>query len=195
MHTYDPTRRPPQQSPIPSMRPAHEQAGGVSATPIYDALYAEYRRLFRTLPGDRHGEEGMGFTAFGTGPHGSFPDLRYGMSYGGTPSGMTGGLSSVGYGMTQHGTMYQPELRHGPGYDPGPGPRYDARPDHQRPEHHRPEQHRPEQQQRHGQNGGPGQGQGQGPAPQAHPTGMVPVWQGGRGSHLPALPPAPRRES
>ncbi|MET9294597.1 hypothetical protein [Streptomyces sp. NPDC003077] len=28
-----------------------------SATPIFDALYAEYRRSFRALPGDRTGEE------------------------------------------------------------------------------------------------------------------------------------------
>jgi hypothetical protein len=38
-------------------------------TPIYDALYSEYRRLFRTLPGDRSGEESLrfsGFNAFGT---------------------------------------------------------------------------------------------------------------------------------
>ncbi|MFJ7969319.1 hypothetical protein [Streptomyces sp. NPDC096324] len=38
---------------------------GSSATPIYDALYAEWIRAFRTLPGDRHGEENMGFKAFG----------------------------------------------------------------------------------------------------------------------------------
>ncbi|WP_431045142.1 hypothetical protein ACQUSR_26630 [Streptomyces sp. P1-3] len=35
-----------------------------SATPIYDALYAEYRRLFRALPGDRTGDEELGFTGF-----------------------------------------------------------------------------------------------------------------------------------
>jgi hypothetical protein len=40
--------------------------GGPSATPIYDALYAEWIRSFRTLPGDRHGEENLGFTAFGS---------------------------------------------------------------------------------------------------------------------------------
>ncbi|MGA5823453.1 hypothetical protein ACPC54_37005 [Kitasatospora sp. NPDC094028] len=35
-----------------------------STTPIYDELYSEYRRLFRALPGDRTGEEDLGFTAF-----------------------------------------------------------------------------------------------------------------------------------
>ncbi|WP_428955619.1 hypothetical protein [Streptomyces sp. cg35] len=53
------------------MRPAEDHAGNRSATPIYDALYAEYRRSFRALPGDRSGEEDLGFTAFGTGPYGA----------------------------------------------------------------------------------------------------------------------------
>ena len=57
------------------MRPPEEQpgghgGGGHSATPIYDALYAEYRRSFRTLPGDRSGEEDLGFRGFGPG-HGA----------------------------------------------------------------------------------------------------------------------------
>ncbi|MFC4036028.1 hypothetical protein ACFO3J_31895 [Streptomyces polygonati] len=42
------------------MRTAQDSAGG-SGTPIYDALYSEYRRLFRTLPGDRSGEEQLDF--------------------------------------------------------------------------------------------------------------------------------------
>ncbi|MFW6689555.1 hypothetical protein [Streptomyces sp. MAR4 CNX-425] len=47
------------------MRPAHEPhaAARTSATPIYDALFAEYRRLFRALPGDRSGEELLRFDA------------------------------------------------------------------------------------------------------------------------------------
>ncbi|MBO1332001.1 hypothetical protein [Streptomyces sp. VRA16 Mangrove soil] len=57
------------------MRPAEDHSGSHSgshsATPIYDALYAEYRRSFRALPGDRSGEEDLGFTAFGTGPYGA----------------------------------------------------------------------------------------------------------------------------
>ncbi|WP_171172090.1 hypothetical protein [Streptomyces sp. I05A-00742] len=36
-----------------------------SVTPIYDALCSEYRRAFRTLPGDRAGEEELGFKGFG----------------------------------------------------------------------------------------------------------------------------------
>ncbi|MFJ4342855.1 hypothetical protein [Streptomyces sp. NPDC088915] len=48
------------------MRPAPDVTAGPSPTPIYDALYSEYRRSFRTLPGDRSGEEGLAFRAFGT---------------------------------------------------------------------------------------------------------------------------------
>ncbi|MFF2778796.1 hypothetical protein ACFVU3_28285 [Streptomyces sp. NPDC058052] len=48
------------------MRPAQDVPAGYSATPIFDALYSEYRRSFRTLPGDRSGEEGLAFRAFGT---------------------------------------------------------------------------------------------------------------------------------
>ena len=57
-------------------RPAAPQC---SATPIYDALYAEYQRLFRALPGDRTGEEELRFERFdtvrgiGTGPWGDPP--------------------------------------------------------------------------------------------------------------------------
>jgi hypothetical protein len=45
------------------MRPPRETAEW-SATPIYDELYSEYRRLFRALPGDRTGEEHLGFVGF-----------------------------------------------------------------------------------------------------------------------------------
>lgn len=76
VHTYDvPSPRPfhpvpPTGSPLPlrsgrevaASRPARDAP---SATPIYDALYAEWVRSFRTLPGDRHGEEELDFTAFG----------------------------------------------------------------------------------------------------------------------------------
>ncbi|MET9678548.1 hypothetical protein ABZY68_36520 [Streptomyces sp. NPDC006482] len=48
------------------MRPAQDVTAGQSATPIYDALFSEYRRSFRTLPGDRSGEEEVAFRAFGT---------------------------------------------------------------------------------------------------------------------------------
>ncbi|WP_371651754.1 MULTISPECIES: hypothetical protein [unclassified Streptomyces] len=46
------------------MRPAQDLSGGHSATPIYDALYSEYRRSFRALPGDRSGEDDLGFRGF-----------------------------------------------------------------------------------------------------------------------------------
>ncbi|MGW7368674.1 hypothetical protein ACWGI8_35915 [Streptomyces sp. NPDC054841] len=67
------------------MRPAHDVAAGPSATPIYDALYSEYLRAFRTLPGDRSGEENLGFSAFGTGQHGL------------TGHGGFGGQSGIGW--------------------------------------------------------------------------------------------------
>jgi hypothetical protein len=38
------------------MRPTFERSSE-RETPIYDALYAEFRRLFRSLPGDRSEEE------------------------------------------------------------------------------------------------------------------------------------------
>ncbi|MDT0445673.1 MULTISPECIES: hypothetical protein [unclassified Streptomyces] len=47
------------------MRSSYERPAP-SATPIYDALCAEYRRLFRALPGDRTGEEDLRFVAFST---------------------------------------------------------------------------------------------------------------------------------
>ncbi|MDN0195888.1 hypothetical protein [Streptomyces sp. S.PNR 29] len=67
MHTYDVPRRQSYQS-IPSSWAAQDTQGGPSATPIYDALYAEYVKSFRALPGDRSGEEELGFTAFGNIP-------------------------------------------------------------------------------------------------------------------------------
>ncbi|AEY88480.1 hypothetical protein AQJ11_36595 [Streptomyces corchorusii] len=70
MHAYDtPPRR--SFSSVPSARAAHEPSGGSSATPIYDSLYAEWVRTFRTLPGDRSGEEELGFSAFGDFPDGT----------------------------------------------------------------------------------------------------------------------------
>ncbi|MFB6892904.1 hypothetical protein ACFCX4_26730 [Kitasatospora sp. NPDC056327] len=46
------------------MRPSYDAEHPHSATPIYDELYSEYRRLFRALPGDRSGEEDLKFTGF-----------------------------------------------------------------------------------------------------------------------------------
>ncbi|MHC3475117.1 hypothetical protein ACYF6T_41480 [Streptomyces sp. 7R007] len=70
MHTYDVPRRSSHQ-PVPASRSAQDPFSGPSATPIYDALYAEYVKSFRTLPGDRSGEEELGFTAFGAVPQGT----------------------------------------------------------------------------------------------------------------------------
>lgn len=73
MHAYDVPRSRPYQS-IPSSRSDRDSPGGPSATPIYDRLYSEWVKTFRSLPGDRSGEEELGFTAFGHSPHstGSF---------------------------------------------------------------------------------------------------------------------------
>lgn len=80
MHAYDVPRQsyPPLPSPgsrprssdreLSLSRPAQAPHGGPSATPIYDALCTEYVKSFRTLPGDRSGEEDLGFVAFGNLP-------------------------------------------------------------------------------------------------------------------------------
>lgn len=70
MHAYDVPRR-PSYSPIRSARPGHDPHGSPSATPIYDALYAEYVKSYRALPGDRSGEEDLVFVGFGNLPHGT----------------------------------------------------------------------------------------------------------------------------
>ncbi|MFH8801793.1 hypothetical protein ACH4F6_19675 [Streptomyces sp. NPDC017936] len=97
MHTYDVPRRQAHQS-IPSARPAPETPSGPSATPIYDALYAEYVKSFRSLPGDRSGEDEPGFTAFGYAPHstGSF-----GSSHTGSYSAYSAGAQSARSGLGQ----------------------------------------------------------------------------------------------
>ncbi|MFJ9665975.1 hypothetical protein ACIRPP_15355 [Streptomyces sp. NPDC101219] len=84
MHAYDAPRRPALPAPA---RPAQDIRSGPSATPIYDALYAEYVKSFRSLPGDRSGEEKLGFTAFGSIPHGSGSYGGPGFEYPGGPQG------------------------------------------------------------------------------------------------------------
>jgi hypothetical protein len=65
VHTFDASSHAPYQRYIPAMRTAQDTVGGGGTnTPIYDALYSEYRRLFRTLPGDRSGEESLQFNGF-----------------------------------------------------------------------------------------------------------------------------------
>ncbi|MEU0288648.1 hypothetical protein [Streptomyces sp. NPDC006147] len=68
MHAYDAPRRQSLASVPAPVRPAQDSRSGHSATPIYDALYTEYVKSFRSLPGDRSGEEDWGFTAFGNIP-------------------------------------------------------------------------------------------------------------------------------
>ncbi|WP_414720892.1 hypothetical protein [Streptomyces sp.] len=59
------------------MRPAREGAAEPSQTPIYDALYSEYLRSFRALPGDRSGEEDLSFRTFGSSGYGSGLGFTY----------------------------------------------------------------------------------------------------------------------
>ncbi|NJQ01328.1 hypothetical protein [Streptomyces zingiberis] len=68
MHSYEPAARLPYTPYVSGSLPAYPAprgAGQQSPTPIYDTLYAEYRRAFRALPGDRLGEEDLAFTPFG----------------------------------------------------------------------------------------------------------------------------------
>ncbi|MFD3699263.1 hypothetical protein ACFWUZ_24540 [Streptomyces sp. NPDC058646] len=106
MHPYDSSRAPSYPSTVPPLRPARDRdsAPAASHTPIYDMLYSEYLRAFRALPGDRTGEEGLGFTAFSYGVGGS--------SYsGGTGSGW-------------NGSAWQPADSWQPSYAPQPSYSY-----------------------------------------------------------------------
>ncbi|WP_327711834.1 hypothetical protein OG912_28540 [Streptomyces sp. NBC_00464] len=78
------------------MRPAQDPSGGPSHTPIYDALYSEYRRSFRALPGDRSGEESLGLPAFGAGLFGSRTPLSVHSGHSG--AGSAAGATSGGHG-------------------------------------------------------------------------------------------------
>jgi hypothetical protein len=122
VHTYDVPRRPYQ--PLPSARLAQDPLGGPSATPIYDALYAEYVKSFRSLPGDRTGEDELGFTAFGNIPHstGSFSNAYSAYSAGAYSARQQSQWQRVGQIGQQHGTG---GLHHVPAALP-PGPRRGA---------------------------------------------------------------------
>ncbi|MEU8983393.1 hypothetical protein [Streptomyces sp. NPDC048309] len=113
MHSYDVPRRQPFQPiappssqlrssrEVPPARPAQDSPGGSSATPIYDALYAEWVRSFRALPGDRHGEDDLGFVPFGNLGHGT-------NSYGSSGSynsfsSYSAGAHSARHSAAQHG--------------------------------------------------------------------------------------------
>ncbi|MEU9154508.1 hypothetical protein AB0D59_29090 [Streptomyces sp. NPDC048417] len=100
MHAYDFPPRRPSFATVPHARTGQETPGGLSATPIYDSLYAEWVKAFRTLPGDRSGEEGLGFVAFGTTP---FSTGTYGLGlYGGNSySAYSAGAYSARHGGEQ----------------------------------------------------------------------------------------------
>ncbi|MET9394965.1 hypothetical protein ABZY20_31910 [Streptomyces sp. NPDC006624] len=129
MHAYEVPRR-QSFSSIPSARSAQDVQGGPSATPIYDALYAEYVKSFRALPGDRSGEEKLGFTAFGNIPHGSG---SYGSAYNGSYSAYSAGAQSARHAAGQQpqwqrvGTIgsQTPQMHHVPAALP-PGRRGDG---------------------------------------------------------------------
>lgn len=112
MHAYDTTRAPSYPSSVPPMRPARDRdhAPAASHTPIFDALYSEYLRAFRALPGDRSGEEELGFAAFSCGS-------PYGSSYGGSSSLSYGsGSSTAGWS----GSGWQRADPWQPAYPPAP---------------------------------------------------------------------------
>lgn len=90
MHAYDAPRRQPFPLVPAPVRSVRDFTGGPSATPIYDALYAEYVKSFRSLPGDRSGEEKLGFTTFENGPRATDPHVGHGS---GTFSGSVGAES------------------------------------------------------------------------------------------------------
>ncbi|MER6119974.1 hypothetical protein E6R60_20915 [Streptomyces sp. A0642] len=79
------------------MRPSQDPSGGPSQTPIYDALYSEYRRSFRALPGDRSGEEHLGLQGLGAGFFGSRAPLSVHSGHTGGASGTTSG-TAAGHG-------------------------------------------------------------------------------------------------
>lgn len=112
------------------MRPARDRdsaPAALSHTPIYDTLYTEYLRAFRALPGDRTGEEDLGFTGFSYG--GSYPGggSAYGVgsgSYGGGGGSYGGGSYGGGsYGSGWNGSAWQTDPWPA-SYAPAPQPSY-----------------------------------------------------------------------
>ncbi|MER6125104.1 hypothetical protein ABT173_21180 [Streptomyces sp. NPDC001795] len=92
---------------------------GSSATPIYDALYSEYLRSFRAYPGDRSGEEDLGFIAFANSTHhsGSYDAGTYGTRPG-TSHHATGHLAAQQGHTATAATVWQQVARHARGMHP-----------------------------------------------------------------------------
>ncbi|GAB3171631.1 hypothetical protein [Streptomyces incanus] len=110
MHAYDAPRRQPFPLVPSPARSAQNSAGGPSATPIYDALYAEYVKSFRSLPGDRSGEEKLGFTAFGGAPHSTGSSAGHGSgAFGGSLGGGSYGAYSAGASSARQSAGQQPQ--------------------------------------------------------------------------------------
>ncbi|MEU6094546.1 hypothetical protein [Streptomyces sp. NPDC047079] len=120
MHAYDVPRRQSYQ-PIPSGRAAQDPSAGSSTTPIYDELYAEYNRAFRACPGDRSGEEELGFVAFSHSGHdtGSYGTGSYGSRHG-TPQHATGHLAAPHGQSATATTIWQQVARQARGMHPVP---------------------------------------------------------------------------
>ncbi|WP_234321252.1 hypothetical protein [Streptomyces katrae] len=96
----------------------------LSHTPIYDTLYSEYLRAFRALPGDRTGEEDLGFTAFSYGgAYAGGGSSAYGAGSGtyGATSGGSG--SGSAYGSGSYGSAWQTDPWPA-AYAPAPQPSY-----------------------------------------------------------------------
>ncbi|MEU7064849.1 hypothetical protein [Streptomyces sp. NPDC046161] len=93
-----------------------DTAPAASHTPIYDLLYTEYLRAFRALPGDRTGEEHLGFTSFSYGAT-STGVAAPGPSYTGVPHP---GGSSGSYGSGWARSSWQPADTWQPAYAPAP---------------------------------------------------------------------------
>lgn len=105
MYSYEPVSRTSYPNYIPGMRPprdASPESHPGSVTPIYDALCSEYRRSFRTLPGDRAGEEELRFKGFGAPSPGGYAQ-PYAGSYQGQSSGYNPAWDSY-YGRQRSGS-------------------------------------------------------------------------------------------
>ncbi|MFE9253321.1 hypothetical protein [Streptomyces sp. NPDC007088] len=108
------------------MRPA-QTPPGPSPTPIYDALYAEYRKLFRTVPGDRGGEDELGLPLFGSQGQGlsrsSHAAGRYGPGApGAAPRAASGAHRGPSDTESGHGSPAAPGPHTGYGWGQQPAP-------------------------------------------------------------------------